>query len=42
MVVVVMVVWVEKKVDVSIKEELYLRWEDGEEVMVWVNDEVGV
>jgi hypothetical protein len=28
-----MVVWVEE-VDVSIKEELYLQWEDSEEVMM--------
>lgn len=40
MVVVMMIVLVEKEVDVWIEEELYLRWEDGEEVMVvWMNVE---
>jgi len=40
MVVVMMIVWVEKEVDVWTEEELYLRGEDGEEVMVvWMNVE---
>jgi hypothetical protein len=37
----VVIVWVEE-VDVWIEEKLYLRWEDGEEVMMWMNDEAGV
>jgi hypothetical protein len=35
----VVIVWVEEEVDVWIEEKLYLRWEDGEEVMMWMNDE---
>lgn len=41
--VVTTLVWVEKEVDVLTEEGLYfLRWEDDEVVVVWVNGEADV